>query len=146
MRSHQPTPQDVSKRMAKTHGRDNAREIAIRSGLHKQGLRFRIHYTIDAISRRTIDIAFPRLRLAVFCDGCFWHGCPKHRTFPRTNASWWLRKIDTNIARDQDTSRRLRANGWKVVRIWGHVDTADAVRTIAHAIEEEKRRRTVAVR
>lgn len=66
------------------------------------------------------DFVFPRLRLAVFVDGCFWHGCPKHATWPARRAAWWRRKIEGNRARDWKVNRALRANGWRVLRIWEH--------------------------
>lgn len=117
----------VSHRMARTVGKDNPRERALRSALHHRGLRFRVHYAALPGTRRTIDIAFTRLRLAVFCDGCFWHGCPIHATTPKTNREWWLNKIATNRARDLDTDARLANNGWAVLRIWEHVPIDDAV-------------------
>jgi len=66
------------------------------------------------------DIIFPQRRLAVFVDGCFWHGCPKHATKPKTNAAFWAAKLAGNKARDRRVNRELRARGWKVVRIWEH--------------------------
>lgn len=66
------------------------------------------------------DFVFPRRRLAVFVDGCFWHACPRHRTTPRNNRDFWARKIARNIARDRLVGRTLRANGWCVLRIWQH--------------------------
>ena len=75
--------------------------------------------------RRTIDIAFTRLRLAVYIDGCFWHGCPQHLHFPQANAAWWVRKIETNRARDEDVTAQLLSLGWTVMRSWEHEDPAD---------------------
>jgi len=66
------------------------------------------------------DFVFLKLRLAVFVDGCFWHGCPKHGTKPKNNAAFWRKKISTNQARDRFVTRTLRAKGWKVVRVWEH--------------------------
>jgi DNA mismatch endonuclease (patch repair protein) len=66
------------------------------------------------------DFVFPKLKTAVFVDGCFWHGCPKHATQPKTRASFWLAKITGNKARDRKVNRLLRAKGWKVVRVWEH--------------------------
>ncbi len=66
------------------------------------------------------DFVFPKLKLAVFVDGCFWHGCPKHGTSPKANAGFWLAKITGNKARDRRVNRLLRAKGWKVLRIWEH--------------------------
>ncbi len=126
---------NVSRRMARTSGRDNPREREIRSALHRRGLRFRTHYAAVPGTKRTIDIAFTRLRLAVFCDGCFWHGCPVHATTPKSNREWWVHKINTNRVRDRDTNARLMESGWKVLRIWGHVPTDQAVDHILAQLE-----------
>lgn len=122
--------------MAHTRAFDNPRERAIRSFLHRAGRRFRIHYRGISGTTRTIDIAFPRLRLAVFCDGCFWHGCPLHATQPKTNVEWWRQKLDANMTRDRDTDARLLAAGWSVLRVWEHEAIEDAVA----AVERELRR------
>jgi DNA mismatch endonuclease (patch repair protein) len=66
------------------------------------------------------DFTFRAQRLAVFVDGCFWHGCPKHGTQPRHNRVFWQRKLNGNRARDRKVSRVLRAQGWRVLRIWEH--------------------------
>jgi len=66
------------------------------------------------------DFAFPALRLAVFVDGCFWHCCPKHRTWPKDNQEFWKRKLVTNRARDKEVTRELKKRGWQVLRIWEH--------------------------
>jgi DNA mismatch endonuclease (patch repair protein) len=66
------------------------------------------------------DFAFRRERVAVFVDGCFWHGCPKHRTKPANNTAFWRRKLAANKARDRRVTRTLRRMGWRVVRIWEH--------------------------
>lgn len=120
----------VSRRMAATSGRDNPGERALRSQLHRLGLRFRVHYCVLEGTRRTIDIAFPRAKVAIFRDGCFWHGCPIHGTQPRHNAAWWREKIEGNQARDRDTNERLRKLGWRVIRVWEH-DARAATRIVA---------------
>jgi DNA mismatch endonuclease, patch repair protein len=66
------------------------------------------------------DFVFPQRKLAVFVDGCFWHGCPIHATQPKTNAEFWETKIARNIARDRLVNRTLRRAGWRVLRIWEH--------------------------
>ncbi len=66
------------------------------------------------------DFVFPKLRLAVFVDGCFWHGCPSHATWPKQNAAFWRKKILGNRARDRRVNRELCALGWRVVRVWEH--------------------------
>lgn len=122
--------------MSRTIGKDNPRERAIRSLLHGRGLRFRIHHAAVAGTRRTIDIAFTRLRLAVFCDGCFWHGCPIHATTPKTNRGWWIAKITANAQRDRDTNARLATDAWSILRIWEHVSADEAVLMILARLEE----------
>jgi len=135
----QPTRPDpiaaaTTKRMSATPGRDNPRELALRSALHRRGLRFRLHRRLLTNSRRTVDIVFPRARVAVFLDGCFWHGCPTHGTWPKNNAEWWREKIEATIARDRDTDRRLSELGWAVVRIWEHEPIHDAADRLAHLL------------
>ena len=84
-----------------------------------------------------MDVVFTRAKVAVFIDGCFWHVCPEHATWPKTNATWWRNKLEGNVARDRETDERLKDLGWEVVRIWEHVDPlAAAVR-----VEEVLRRR-----
>ena len=122
--------------MARTRGFDNPRERALRSKLHRMGLRFRIHHRAIPGTKRTIDIAFTRLRLAVFCDGCFWHGCPQHATQPKTNVEWWKQKLSTNVSRDRDTDARLLESGWSVLRIWEHEPVDEAVAAIAARLDE----------
>ena len=109
----------TSERMARVGQRNNSAERALRSELHVRGVRFRLHRPVEG-TRRTIDIAFVSKRLAVFIDGCFWHGCPTHGSTPKNNAEWWRRKIDANVTRDRDTTARLENDGWRVVRVWEH--------------------------
>ena len=120
--------------MKATPGHDNPRERALRSELHKRGLRFRLHRRLLRDTRRTVDIVLPSVKIAVFLDGCFWHGCPLHASWPKTNAAWWREKIETNRRRDRDTDRRLEALGWTVIRVWGHEPIADAADRINKAI------------
>jgi DNA mismatch endonuclease (patch repair protein) len=106
--------------------RNTAPELALRRELHRRGLRYRVQLKVPGNRRRTIDIAFTRARLAVYVDGCFWHGCPDHGTKPRTNADWWRWKIERNQRRDQDTDAVLTLKGWSVLRIWEHEDVTEA--------------------
>jgi DNA mismatch endonuclease (patch repair protein) len=124
----------VSRRMSRTRGHDNPREVALRSILHRRGLRFRIHLELIPGSRRSADIVFPRQRVAVFLDGCFWHGCPLHGTWPKVNAEWWRAKIETNKLRDRDTDDRLAATRWTVVRVWEHESLGAAAHRIATVV------------
>jgi DNA mismatch endonuclease, patch repair protein len=106
--------------------RDTGIEREIRSRLHARGLRFRVHRRLLAGSRREVDVVFPGAKVAVFVDGCFWHGCPEHGTWPRNNAAFWREKIEGNVRRDRDTDARLQDEGWTVVRVWEHEAPADA--------------------
>lgn len=103
-----------------------APEMHLRRALHALGLRYRVQAKIPSRPRRTVDISFPRQRIAVFVDGCFWHGCPDHGVKPKSNPDWWQRKIATNQARDADTNAALEAEGWAVIRVWEH-EAIDAV-------------------
>jgi len=127
--------------MKKVRQRGTSAELALRRALHARGLRYRLHVPLLSKPRRVADIVFPGPRVAVFVDGCFWHGCPQHGTWPKRNADFWREKIETNRARDADTNRRLEALGWKVVRIWAHEDPGEAAERIARIVEERKRER-----
>ena len=118
--------------------RDTGIERAIRSHLHARGLRFRVHRRLLSGSRREVDVVFPGARVAVFVDGCFWHGCPEHGTWPRNNAEFWRRKIEANVDRDRDTNARLAAEGWTVVRVWEHESPAEAAARIADAVDRRR--------
>ena len=95
--------------------RDTKAEMLIRRILHAKGLRYRVDFSVLEKPHRRADIAFTRAKLTVFIDGCFWHGCPLHGTWPKHNAAFWRNKIETNQARDRDTNERLQVLGWKVL-------------------------------
>jgi len=75
--------------------------------------------------------------MAIFVDGCFWHGCPEHGTWPRKNAKFWREKIEANKRRDRSTDTALRDAGWRVVRVWEHESAAQAARRIIQVIAEQ---------
>jgi DNA mismatch endonuclease (patch repair protein) len=106
--------------MSRARRRDTKPELALRRLLHAQGLRYRVALPVPGARRRSIDVAFTRARLAVFVDGCFWHGCPEHGTQPTANADWWQAKLIANRRRDNDTDRLLEQQGWRVLRLWEH--------------------------
>lgn len=127
----------VRSRMAAQRRRDTRPEIELRQELHRRGLRFRVDHPLPGIPRRRADIVFPRARLAVFVDGCFWHDCPVHGTRPKARAQWWVEKLRRNVERDLDTDRRLVEVGWSVLRFWEH----DAPSSSADEVEAVYRRR-----
>jgi DNA mismatch endonuclease, patch repair protein len=91
--------------------------VEVRHRLWKMGFRYRLH------DRRVIgrpDLAFGGSRVAVFIDGCFWHGCPEHRVWPQTRSTFWRKKLEGNVHRDRFVGRELERQGWAVVRIWEH--------------------------
>ncbi|GAA2006152.1 very short patch repair endonuclease [Catenulispora subtropica] len=120
--------------MRANRSRDTKPEIAIRRELHRLGFRYRVAFPAPIGMRRTIDIAFTRMRVAVFVDGCFWHGCPDHYRPATRNAAFWGEKINANRERDADTNRRLVEAGWTVIRIWEHEDPATAVNRITNLL------------
>jgi DNA mismatch endonuclease, patch repair protein len=124
--------------MVANRGRDTGPELAVRRLLHRAGLRYRIDHPLDLGSpvgrRRRADIAFPRRQVAVFIDGCFWHGCPEHHAAPRTNAAFWRAKVNRNRQRDQETDGLLTEVGWVPMRFWEHEDPADVAKSIMHMV------------
>src|SRR4051794_26495416 len=114
-----PGPSSRSANMRGIRRRDTKPEKQLRSELHRRGLRFRTDFAVrvDGRSPRP-DVAFTRMRLAVFVDGCFWHGCSTHSQRPRKNGHYWGPKITRNIERDREQEARLKAAGWTVLRFW----------------------------
>ncbi len=120
--------------MAAIHSRDTAAELALRSELHRRGRRFYVNRRVLG-DRRSVDLAFPRLRVAVFVDGCFWHVCPQHSAPPRVNTGYWLPKLAGNAERDRRTDADLSAAGWTVVRVWEHESVTAAVSRVEAALD-----------
>ncbi|MFB8175159.1 very short patch repair endonuclease [Streptomyces sp. NPDC055966] len=120
--------------MSRQASRDTAPEVAVRRLLHASGLRYRVNRPVPDMPRRTIDIVFTKAKVAIFLDGCFWHGCPEHATHPKANAAWWRAKLDKNMARDLETTEHLRAAGWTVLRFWEHESPEDVARRIARSV------------
>ena len=134
-RSVPPASSDaVRATMRSNHGRDTGPELAVRRALHAMGLRYRVNHPLAFDRRRRADIAFTRAEVAVFVDGCFWHGCPDHWTTPRTNRHFWSEKIARNRARDTDTTARLEGLGWIVMCFWEHEKPEAAANAIAHVV------------
>jgi len=130
----------VSDRMRRVPQRDTAPEIALRRILHARGLRYFVNRRPLPNIRSRADIVFPTRKVAVFVDGCFWHGCPLHATWPIANAGFWRTKIETNRRRDWETDHLLRNAGWKVVRVWSHLDPRTAADRIESRFNQPVRR------
>ena len=126
-----------SAQMSRVRNRHTTPEMAVRRELYRRGLRYRVNMPLPQVGRTRPDIAFTRVRVAVFVDGCFWHRCSQHGSSPKTNADWWRRKLDTNVQRDRATDTALAEAGWTVVRIWEHEDA----RTAADRVEATVRNR-----
>ena len=124
----------VHERMSRQRRRDTAPEVALRRALHAVGLRFYVHRRPLRSLRREADVVFPRRRVAVFVDGCFWHRCPEHGVSPRLNDGYWSAKLDNNAARDRETDEVLTNAGWRVVRVWEHEDPESAAERVAGAV------------
>lgn len=124
------------KSMRANRGRDTSPELRVRSILHRRGLRYRVSARPEPRLRRTADLVFGGSRVAVFIDGCFWHGCPEHATRPVRNADWWANKLDRTVERDLETTEALQLAGWQVLRFWEHEpaeEVADAIQRIVNA-------------
>jgi DNA mismatch endonuclease (patch repair protein) len=124
------TDAKTSARLSKQRRRDTKPEVALRRELHRRGLRYFVDRAPVKGMRRRADLVFPRRKVAVYVDGCFWHSCPIHATKPRNNAQWWADKLAANVARDRDTDTRLIEEGWRVVRIWEHEDPVVAAQRV----------------
>lgn len=126
--------------MQANRSHDTASEVALRSALHRIGLRFRKHVRPLPSLRCTADVVFSRERVVVFSDGCWWHRCPDHATIPKANADWWREKLERNFNRDRRNDAALELAGWKVVRVWEHEDPADAASRVAAVVRERRRK------
>jgi DNA mismatch endonuclease (patch repair protein) len=138
----QPSSLEASRRMAKVRQTGTGAEVELRRELYRSGLRYRVGHVVMQRPRRVADIAFPGLKIAVFVDGCFWHGCPEHASWPKQNAEFWRHKIETNRSRDADTDERLEAIGWKVVRVWEHESPVTAAEMISRLVAAAKAERS----
>ena len=134
------TTEKVSSRMSRQAVRDTAPELAVRQSLFAAGERYRVAFPVPGRPRCTIDVAFPRRKVAVFINGCFWHGCPEHgrKSFSR-NETYWNPKILRTQERDQETDELLTNAGWTVLRFWEHEPPATAAERIT---EQMRARRT----
>lgn len=124
--------------MSRQRRHDTGIEVGLRKELHRLGLRFRVHKRLLKGLRRETDVVFGPVKVAVFVDGCFWHGCPEHGTYPRNNAEFWREKIDGNRRRDHETDALLTEAGWSVIRVWEHEDPREAALRTAREIQTRR--------
>ena len=137
-----PSSHEASARLARVRQQGTGAELSLRRELHARGLRYRLQIPLLTKPRRIADIVFPGAKVAVFVDGCFWHGCPEHATWPKQNSDFWRQKIETNRARDSDTNDRLRSIGWTVLRFWEHEPPTEAAEVVACAVAVSRSRRS----
>lgn len=121
--------------------RDTQPEMAVRRLVHAAGLRYRVDSRPVPELNRRADLVFVTARVAVFIDGCYWHGCSEHGTTARTNAEYWSQKIARNQERDADTDSRLRASGWEVIRAWEHENPTDVAGRVSEMVARRSSRR-----
>lgn len=113
-------------------------EVELRRELHRLGVRYRVNARPIPELRRTADVVFTRRAVAVFVDGCFWHGCPDHYSAPKTNREFWQLKLARNVRRDREVNRRLAEAGWVVVRVWEHESPVIAAANIAEIVSKRR--------
>ncbi|MEU2821965.1 very short patch repair endonuclease [Streptomyces bacillaris] len=124
--------------MSANKGRDTKPEKLLRSALHRRGLRYRVGIRPVPDLRRTADVVFTKARVAVFVDGCYWHGCPEHHRPAKKDATFWREKIAGNRARDLETNEALRDAGWLVIRVWEHQDPDEAAQEVSQAVRSRQ--------
>jgi len=126
-----------SEQMSRIRGKDTSPERLLRSALWKAGLRFRLQARTP---HGRPDVVFPKARVAIFIDGCFWHGCPEHYVRPRTRSEFWSTKLLGNVERDRRQTLQLEAEGWRVGRFWEHQifeSLPEVVETVRAALGQE---------
>ena len=123
--------------MQAIRSRDTAIELAVRRIAHARGMRYRVHVRPERYIRRTADMVFRGPRVAVFVDGCFWHGCEVHYVSPASNSGYWADKVSGNRIRDLETNELLRERGWTVLRFWAHESPIDVVDAIERAVRKK---------
>jgi DNA mismatch endonuclease (patch repair protein) len=134
------TTPTIRKTMQGCRGRDTSSELALRSAVHGLGLRYAVDVRPVPQVRRKADLVFRTERLAVYLDGCFWHGCPQHYTAPAAHADYWTAKLHGNRLRDAETDRVLAAEGWTTLRFWEHEDPLEAASRVKVLLHKLRRR------
>lgn len=128
------TSKTIRASMRANRSRDTKPELALRRAVYARGLRYRVAVRPLPDLRATADLVFRRARVAVFMDGCFWHGCPEHHRQPTQNGSYWSQKVSKNRERDARVDLALRSAGWEVVRIWEHEPSDNAAARVEQTV------------
>ncbi|MEU1246345.1 very short patch repair endonuclease [Micromonospora arida] len=132
-----PPPSAASASMRSNRHRDTGPELRLRRALHALGHRYRVALPIVTAGRRVRpDLVYPKRKLAVFVDGCFWHRCPKHGRAPTDPTGYWAVKLQRNVNRDLAVTAALEADGWRVTRIWEHESLEEAVALVEAAWQQ----------
>jgi len=126
--------------MRANRGVDTGPEIRLRSLVHKAGLRYAIDVRPEADINRRADLVFRAAKVAVFVNGCFWHGCPKHYSSPKSNKRYWSEKVRRNRERDVETRFLLKRRGWRVLVFWEHQPAQSCSERVVSVVSERKRR------
>ncbi|THA70838.1 very short patch repair endonuclease [Streptomyces sp. A0958] len=124
--------------MSANKGKDTKPELRLRAALYRKGLRYRVGIRPLPQLRRTADVVFPKAKVAVFVDGCFWHGCPEHYRPAKKRGQAWAEKIEGNRDRDAATTLALKEQGWSVLRFWEHEDPEMAAEQVRVVVEERR--------
>lgn len=125
--------------MRRQRRRDTVPELALRRELHRRGLRYRVEVSPIPGTPFRADVVFGPSRVAVFVDGCFWHGCTEHGVTPKNNREWWLKKLTTNTERDRRVDQLLDTHGWLALRVWEHEDSVLAADRVEQVVAERRR-------
>lgn len=123
-----------SETMRRVKSKNTSLELKVRSALYKRGLRYRLNYPLPGKP----DIIFPKQKIVIFIDSCFWHGCPEHLRKPASNIIYWSEKIKKNIARDKMVNKKYKEMDWKIIRLWEHDLKKDFEKTISNLVHAVK--------
>ena len=126
--------------MRANKGVDTGPEIRLRSLVHRAGLRYAIDVRPESDINRRADLVFREAKVAVFVNGCFWHGCPKHYSPPKSNKRYWSEKVRRNRERDAETRSLLKRRGWRVLVFWEHQPAQRCSERVVSIVSERKKR------
>ena len=126
--------------MRANRGADTGPEMRLRSLVHKAGLRYAIDVRPEPDINRRADLVFRGAKVAVFVNGCFWHGCPKHYSAPKSNKRYWSEKVRRNRERDVETMVLLKRRGWRVLVFWEHQPARLCSERVVSIVSERKKR------